>query len=48
LTGGLSEALASDRVLVHDRGQVPADLACVIADGAGVISDFRVIGDPSP
>jgi hypothetical protein len=48
LTGGLWEALASDRVLVHDRGQVLADLACVIADGAEVISDFRVIGDPSP
>jgi hypothetical protein len=48
LTGGLSEALASDRVLVHDRGQVLADLACVIADGAEVISDFRVMADPSP
>ena len=45
LTGGLSEALASSRLLVHDRGRVLADLACAIADGAEVISDFRVIGD---
>ena len=27
LTGGLSRALASRRVLVHDRGRVLADLA---------------------
>ena len=45
LTGGLSKALASGRVLVHDRGRVLADLACAIADGAEVISDFRVMGD---
>ena len=45
LTGGLSGALASDRLLVHDRGRVLADLACAIADGAEVISDFRVMGD---
>src|SRR5215471_12550995 len=45
LAEGLSRALASDRVLVHDRGRVLADLACAIADGAEVISDFRVIGD---
>jgi Transposase DDE domain group 1 len=45
LTGGLSRALASDRLLVHDRGRVLADLACAIADGAEVISDFRVMGD---
>src|SRR5262245_50836022 len=45
LTGGLSKALASDRLLVHDRGRVLADLACAIADGAQVISDFRVMGD---
>jgi hypothetical protein len=45
LTAGLSKALASDRLLVHDRGQVLADLACAIADGAEVISDFRVMGD---
>jgi hypothetical protein len=45
LTGGLSRALASDRLLVHDRGRVLADLACAIAAGAQVISDFRVMGD---
>jgi Transposase DDE domain group 1 len=44
LTAGLSKALASGRLLVHDRGRVMADLACAIADGAEVISDFRVIG----
>ena len=45
LTAGLSGALASRRLLVHDRGRVLADLACAIADGAEVISDFRVMGD---
>ncbi len=45
LTRGLSKALASGRLLVHDRGRVTADLACAIADGAEVISDFRVMGD---
>ena len=45
LTAGLSGALASDRLLVHDRGRLLADLACAIADGGEVISDFRVIGD---
>jgi hypothetical protein len=45
LAGGLSKALATDRLLVHDRGRVLADLACAIADGAEVISDFRVMGD---
>jgi hypothetical protein len=45
LTGGLSRALASDRLLIHDRGRVLADLACAIADGAEVISDFRVMAD---
>jgi hypothetical protein len=45
LTAGLSRALASGRLLVHDRGRVLADLACAIADGAEVISDFRVVGD---
>src|SRR5262252_10661528 len=45
LTAGLSKALASGRLLVHDRGRVLSDLACAIADGAEVISDFRVIGD---
>ena len=45
LTARLSRALASDRLLVHDRGRVLADLACAIGDGAEVISDFRVMGD---
>ena len=44
LTAGLSAALPSpDGDL--DRGRVFADLACAIADGARVISDFRVMGD---
>jgi hypothetical protein len=43
LTAGLSGALASRRLLVHDRGRVLAGLACAIADGAEVISDFRVM-----
>ena len=45
LTGGLSDALATARFLVHDRGRVVSDLACAIADGARVISDFRVMSD---
>src|ERR1700755_1031912 len=45
LTAGLSGALASRRLLVHDRGRVLAGLACSIADGAEAVSDFRVIGD---
>jgi hypothetical protein len=45
LTGGLGRALATPRILVHDRGRVMADLACVIADGGRVISDFRVMAD---
>ena len=45
LTGGLSRALASPRLLIHDRGRVVADLACAVADGARVISDFRVMRD---
>ena len=45
LTAGLSKALASQRLLIHDRGRVTADLACAIADGAEVISDFRVMTD---
>jgi hypothetical protein len=45
LTGGLSGALASTRLLIHDRGRVMADLACAIADGSTVISDFRVLAD---
>src|SRR5260370_38019288 len=43
LTAGLSRALASARLLIHDRGRVLADLACAIADGGVAISDFRVI-----
>jgi hypothetical protein len=45
LTGGLSQALWSGRVLGHDRGRVLADSACVIADGARAISGFRVLSD---
>jgi hypothetical protein len=45
LTAGLSKALASGRLLVHDRGRVLADLACAVADGAETVSDFRVMGD---
>ena len=44
LTAGLPAALPSpDGGL--DRGRVFTDLACAIADGARVISDFRVMGD---
>ena len=43
LIAGLSRALASDRLLVHDQGRVVADPACAIADGAEVISDIRVL-----
>jgi hypothetical protein len=44
LTAGLPAALPSpDGGL--DRGRVFADVACAIADGARVISDFRVMGD---
>lgn len=45
LTGGLSQALWSGRVLGYDRGRVLADISCVIADGARAISDFRVLAD---
>jgi hypothetical protein len=31
--------------LDRGRGRVFADLSCAIADGARVISDFRVMGD---
>jgi hypothetical protein len=31
--------------VIHDRSRMIADLACAIADGAEVISDFRVMGD---
>jgi len=43
-TAGLSAALPSPAGGL-DRGRVFADLACAIADGARVISDFRVMGD---
>ena len=42
---GAVGALASERLLIHDRGRVLADLACAVADGAEVISDFRVMTD---
>ena len=45
LTAGLSRALASPRLLIHDRGRVLADLACAIAGGGEAISDFRVLAD---
>jgi hypothetical protein len=44
LTAGLSAALPSPGGGL-DRGRVFADLACAVADGARVISDFRVMGD---
>jgi hypothetical protein len=44
LTARLSQALPSP-LWGHDRGRVVSDLACAIADGARVISDFRVMGD---
>jgi len=43
LTAGLSKALATPRLLIHDRGRVLADLAAAIADGAEAISDFAVV-----
>src|SRR5579859_1808669 len=43
LTSGLSAALPSP-LGGHDRGRVFSNLACAIADGARVISDFRVPG----
>jgi hypothetical protein len=45
LTAGLSQALATRRLVAHDRGRVMTDLACAIADGAEVMSDFRVLAD---
>ena len=44
LTVGLSQALPTPGAGL-DRGRVFADLSCAIADGARVISDFRVMGD---
>jgi hypothetical protein len=37
--------LTAGRLLVHDRGRVLADLSFAVADGAEVISNFRVIAD---
>lgn len=45
LTRGLSQALATGRLLGHDRGRVLADVSCAIAGGARGISDFRVLAD---
>jgi Transposase DDE domain group 1 len=45
LTRGLSAALATGRLVQHDRGRVLADVACAIADGARGFSDFRVLAD---
>src|SRR5258707_7180023 len=45
LPRGLWRARATPRLPIHARGRVLADLACAIADGAEVISDFRVMGD---
>jgi Transposase DDE domain group 1 len=45
LTRGLSAALATGRLVHHDRGRVLADVACAIADGARGFSDFRVLAD---
>src|SRR5258708_6458771 len=45
LAGGLSRALATPRILVHDRGRGLADLAGAIADGARGVSAFRVMAD---
>src|SRR5258708_34191770 len=42
LAGGVSRARAAPGILVDDRGRVLEDLSCAIADGARVISDFRV------
>jgi hypothetical protein len=36
LTGGLSRALATSRLLIHVRGRILADLAAAIAVGAEV------------
>jgi DDE family transposase len=47
LTHALSAALATGRLVHHDRGRVLADLACAIADGARGFSDFRVLADQS-
>src|SRR5438045_530135 len=47
LTAGLSTALAATkkRRRGHDRGQVLADVAVMIADGGDAISDLAVLRD---
>jgi hypothetical protein len=45
LTAGLSEALASDRLLVHDRAGCWRIWRARSLTAPRVISDFRVIGD---
>jgi Transposase DDE domain group 1 len=47
LTRGLPAALATGRLVHHDRGRVLADVSCAIADGARGFSDFRVLADQS-
>lgn len=47
LTQGLSKALASPRMLVHDRGRVLTDMAASIADGAEIISGIATMGESS-
>ncbi len=42
LAGGLSRALATPRMLVHDRGRVLAGLASTIHSGASSSRDRRV------
>jgi hypothetical protein len=41
----LSGALASEWLLVRDRGRVLADLVCAIVEGSEVIIGFRVLAD---
>jgi hypothetical protein len=45
LTGGLSHALASPRLLIHDRGGSPPTWLARSLTAAEVISDFRVLAD---
>ena len=45
LTGGLSRALPAAAVLAMTGAGCWRTLACAIADGARVISDFRVLAD---
>jgi hypothetical protein len=45
LTGGLSQALRVAGRVIHDRGQVVADLAVVVADGGTAIGHIRTLRD---